>query len=285
MTVKVGTCAFADHDSFYPRSIPRQSYLEYYARYFSVVEIDSTFYGHLRSGTWERWLSLVPRGFTFHVKAHGAMTLHVRDLSQADRRDIASTFIANLSPVRESGQLGLILLQFPPWYRATRENVQVVERVVDACRPMDVAVEFRERSWFATPERTEKTLDWLRGLDAVHVICDEPQVGNRCVPLVVQSTSHRRAILRMHGRNEKMWNAPGLSSSKERFDYRYTKDELSTLLPSVAQLEETVSQTHILMNNNSNNDAVWNAFDWMELLGQTAVKRPLLDDSQQLFLW
>lgn len=213
------------------------------------------------------------------------MTLHVRDLSQADRRDIASTFIANLSPVRESGQLGLILLQFPPWYRATRENVQVVERVVDACRPMDVAVEFRERSWFATPERTEKTLDWLRGLDAVHVICDEPQVGNRCVPLVVQSTSHRRAILRMHGRNEKMWNAPGLSSSKERFDYRYTKDELSTLLPSVAQLEETVSQTHILMNNNSNNDAVWNAFDWMELLGQTAVKRPLLDDSQQLFLW
>ncbi|WP_067617823.1 DUF72 domain-containing protein [Alicyclobacillus acidiphilus] len=284
MRIRAGTCAFADHESFYPKSLPPQERLRYYARYFSVVEIDSTFYGFLKEGTWQRWLDMVDESFLFHVKAHGAMTMHVRGLSRDERHRMASTFLDSLRPVCERGQLAAVLLQFPPWFDATRRNRAIVERLVEFCRDIPVAVEFRERSWFDGPERQSKTLSWLRSMRATHVVCDEPNKGNGCVPLVPAVTNEALGILRMHGRNAETWDKPGLKSSKERFDYRYSKHEILDLLPTVTKLASDAAEFHVLMNNNSNNDAVWNAFDWAELLGVSRLARPNLVHSTQLSL-
>lgn len=195
-------------------------------------------------------------------------------------------FMDSLAPVHARGQLGCVLLQFPPWFGASRIHVATVERIVDMCQGygVTVAIEFRERSWFATPERSESTLAWLRRLGAVHVICDEPDAGVGSVPLVPALTNRAFGLLRMHGRNREMWDKPGLKSSKERFDYRYTKLELEALWPVLAPLTESVDEFHILMNNNSNNDAVWNTFDWLELLHLADKPRPTLDTSEQLRL-
>lgn len=284
MRILTGTCAFTDHDDFYPKSIPVQERLRYYAKYFPVVEIDTTFYGFVEPDTWRRWVSLVPMAFRFHVKAHGAMTLHVSNLSKDERIHMTKRFLANLEPVRERGQLGAILLQFPPWFNLTHRNKAIVERMREHCRDDAVAVEFRERSWFADDERTAETLHFLRDIDTIHVVCDEPQKGKKSVPFVPEVTHAKLGILRMHGRNAEMWDKPGLTSSKERFHYRYTTDELTALLPSVMDMSKSVEEFHILMNNNSNNDAVWNGFDWMDLLHTHIHPRPDLLASKQLRL-
>jgi uncharacterized protein YecE (DUF72 family) len=280
--IRAGTCAFQDHEFFYPKSITQRERLKYYVKYFSVVEIDSTYYGFLREGTWERWLSMVPDNFIFHVKAHGAMTLHVQNVGREERLDVIRRFKADLEPVKERGQLGAILLQFPPWFRATSVNRILVERLVDLCSAFLVAIEFRERSWFRDDERRSRTIEWIAGLGAIHVICDEPQVENKCVPLVPSSTHSKYALIRMHGRNLAMWDRPDLQSSKQRFDYRYSKSELESLVPVVRKVAEEVEEVHILMNNNSNNDAVWNGFDWLELLDIPHLPRPEMVHSRQI---
>lgn len=285
MQIRVGTCAFQDHDHFYPRTWPRALRLAYYASYFDLVEIDSTFYGIVRAHVWERWLEQVGPAFTFHVKAPGALTFHVRNLSAEERRSQGEAFLSAIAPVVERGQLGAILLQFPPWFGATLKHRVTVERLVDFLQPHRVAVEFRERSWYATEERAERTLDWLTKLGAVHVICDEPDAGRTSVPYIPRATAPDLAILRMHGRNRATWNLKGLASSKERFDYRYTEDELRELLPDVRRLAGQVREFHILMNNNSNNDAVWNAFDWLDLLQLARRPRPLIERGEQIPLW
>ncbi|SIS64705.1 DUF72 domain-containing protein [Alicyclobacillus vulcanalis] len=283
--IRVGTCAFHDHDHFYPRTWPRSFRLAYYASYFDLVEIDSTFYGIVGAHVWERWVAQVSATFTFHVKAPGALTMHVRGLSREERRAMGRAFLEGLRPAVERGQLGVILLQFPPWFGATPKHRMTVERVVDFLQPHRVAVEFRERSWYATEERTDQTLAWLQSMGAVHVICDEPDAGQASVPYIPRATSADLAILRMHGRNKDTWNLKGLSSSKERFAYRYTVDELRELEPDVRALDQVVREVHILMNNNSNNDAVVNALDWMDILQLARRSRPPLEHGEQLPLW
>ncbi|MDI9260917.1 DUF72 domain-containing protein [Alicyclobacillus sendaiensis] len=283
--IRVGTCAFHDHDDFYPRTWPRELRLAYYASYFDLVEIDRTFYRIAEARVWERWLEQVSGSFVFHVKAPGALTFHVRSMTAAERRAVGKAFLASLQPVVERGQLGVILLQFPPWFDATRRHRVTVERLVDFLRPHRVAVEFRERSWYATDERTADTLAWLQALDVVHVICDEPDAGRTTVPYVPRATTSHLAIFRMHGRNRETWNQKGLASSKERFRYRYSQDELRELVPDVRALAAQVREVHILMNNNSNNDAVWNALDWLDLLHLAKRPRPLLERGEQIRLW
>lgn len=284
MGIRAGTCGFAEHESFYPRTLPPLERLRYYARYFSIVEIDSTFYEFLKDGAWAHGLEIADDSFIFHVKAHGAMTMHVMDLSRDEQRQIAKTFLDSLAEVRERRQPGVVLLQFPPWFDATTRNRAIVERLVDFCRDVEVAIEFREHSWFEDGERSEKTLAWLKSMPAVHAICDEPQKGRGLVPFVPTVTNERMGILRMHGRNVEMWDKPGLKSSKERFDYRYSRNEIEELVPSVLKLSERTEEFHVLMNNNSNNDAVWNAFDRLETLEIQGVARPEMTHSAQLAL-
>ena len=45
--IRIGACAWSFEDwreIFYPRDLPESRWLEFYARYFPTVEIDSTFY-------------------------------------------------------------------------------------------------------------------------------------------------------------------------------------------------------------------------------------------------
>ena len=42
--ILVGTCNWSDFEHFYPRGLKPNERLGYYARYFPLVEVDSTFY-------------------------------------------------------------------------------------------------------------------------------------------------------------------------------------------------------------------------------------------------
>ncbi|MBE3557229.1 MAG: DUF72 domain-containing protein [Firmicutes bacterium] len=269
--IRVGTCAWSDYMGFYPPHLPPQQRLSYYARHFSVVEIDNAFYAMPTVQRMEKWAQQTPDHFCFDVKAPATMTLHDRgNPERVERAGIFSTFVEALSPLHRSGKLGVILLQFPPWFASDAGSWRYLERAVARLQPYTVAVEFRERSWFEDVQRTEETLAHLREIGAVHVIADEPQIGRYCIPAVWAVTHPQFAVLRMHGRNQKMWHGPH-KSSRERFDYHYTLDELAGLLPNVQRIAGRVEALHLLMNNNAQDYAWRNALDWKKLLGETTM--------------
>lgn len=266
MAVRVGTCAWADHEHFYPRGVGPGERLSFYARFFSLVEVDSTYYRIPSPAVVERWTESTPDDFVFDVKVHRTLTYHDRQSVSADERERDHRlFQAALAPLTASGKLGSLLFQFPPWFVASEANRQAVEATVARYQDAVVAVEFRHRSWWQS-QRAEETRAWLTAMQAVNVVCDEPQTGMGTVPFVPDVTNSAVVVFRLHGRNAETWYQKGLTSSQQRFDYLYTPDELSDFLPAVRMWTETASDVHILMNNNQGDYAVRNALDWMNLL-------------------
>ncbi len=266
--IRVGTCAWSDHEEYYPPGLPARERLSYYAQHFSLVEVDSTFY-RLQPARWfESWAERTPPDFRFNVKAYGAMTRHHREPrpGEEDLVEVFRRFDASVQPLREAGKLGALHFQFPPWFTCTQESRDWVRFCREFFADDLVAVEFRHVSWFRGENR-EATLEFLRELGAVHVTCDAPQVGSGTVPRVVAVTDPRLAIVRFHGRNARTWYIRA-ETTAQRFDYLYSKEELAEWLPAIRDvLAREAAEVHLLMNNNRANYAVRNALDLMELLG------------------
>src|SRR5438132_5717897 len=255
---------------FYPAGLERgaqqRDKLTYYARFFPLVEIDTTFYGIPKPGVVAGWVARTPDDFRFNIKAYRSLTGHEREdgVPRLPTADEERDFMAALEPLRDSGKLVAVHDQFPPWFTskpAAREwLVTTRER-----HPKDtVAIEFRHRSWFdngAWPA----TEELLRELDAVHVGVDAPQLGSGTAPPVLAITSPRLCIARLHGRNYKTWYRT-TATTGERFDYLYTANELSEWVPAIRAASDSGVPVHVLLNNNRSNYAVVNAFDVAALL-------------------
>jgi uncharacterized protein YecE (DUF72 family) len=287
--IRVGTCAWADHEEYYPKGLPPAERLAYYARHFAIVEVDSSFY-HLQPPKWyASWAAKTPEHFVFNVKAYGAMTRHHREPRQGEENlpEVFQRFEASIQPLREAGKLKALHFQFPPWFVRSEENKDWVAYCRDFFPGDLVAVEFRHSSWFQGAAR-EETLAMLRGLKAVNVVCDEPQVGTGTVPAVLAVTDPRLAIVRFHGRNAKTWYMKA-ETTAQRFDYLYSRAELGEwVAPIRQQLEAEADEVHLLMNNNRSNYAVRNALDLMDLLelpmpelDEHGVPRPMLQGKAQ----
>jgi len=265
--IRCGTCAWADHEEYYPRGLPAAERLAYYARHFPIVEVDSSFY-HLQPPKWyESWAKKTPPGFVFNVKAYGAMTRHHREPRPGEEnlREVFERFAASVRPLKEAGKLKALHFQFPPWFTCGPESKGWVRYCREFFADDIVAVEFRHRSWFLG-ERCQETLEFLREIQAVHVVCDEPQVGSGTVPAVVAVTDPRLAIVRFHGRNSQTWYLKA-ETTAQRFDYLYSREELGEWVPQIQEvLASEAEEVHLLMNNNRANYAVRNALDLMELL-------------------
>ncbi|MCL6443281.1 MAG: DUF72 domain-containing protein [Alicyclobacillus sp.] len=284
MAIRCGTCAWADHHGFYPESLPARERLSFYAKYFSIVEVDSTFYGIPKPASAVHWVAATPDHFVFDVKAYRTLTRHDRGRSSKEEwtRD-AGAFRQVADVLKDAGKLGALLFQFPPWFVRTRDHQAYIETLREMFPDYRFAVEFRHRSWWM-PEVREDTVAWLQQQAFVNVVCDEPQVGMGTIPFEPQVTNPELVIFRLHGRNGEMWYKKGLTSSQERFDYLYSREELAAFLPVVQDWTVHASEVHILMNNNQADYAVSNALDWLSLLGQPVPERPS-GPSQQLTLF
>lgn len=268
-----GTCAWADHEDFYPPKLPSNRRLAYYARFFPMVEVDSTFYALQPQRNFAAWAAATAENFRFNVKAYGAMTRHHRQPrpGEEDVADLFRRFFTSLAPLEQAGKLRAVHYQFPPWFTRSDEST----RWLEYCREMNgerlMAVEFRHRSWF-TPDATPETLALLRRLQAVHVVVDEPQLGSGSIPAIPAVTDPRLSIIRFHGRNAQTWYKK-VENTGQRFDYLYARSELQEMLPTISEVGTGAGEVHLLMNNNRSNYAVRNALDLMELLGQPVPPR------------
>ena len=270
--VLIGTCNWADHRDFFPpefdRGARRKDRLAYYAAFFPMVEVDTTFYGIPGPQVAEGWVERTPDDFVFNVKAYRSLTRHERDAGKRVRLPTAAEehdFLSAIAPLRQAGKLGAVHYQFPPWFTNTPANRDVLSEARTRHPDDPVAIEFRHRSWFDN-EALPQTEELLRELDVTLVGVDAPQIGDATAPPHLAITSPRLCIIRFHGRNRATWYIRDARSSADRFDYLYHPSELAEWVPAIEEAARRGVPVHVLFNNNSGNDAVTNAFDMAALL-------------------
>jgi len=278
--ILVGTASWADKsllDSklFYPKEAKTaESRLRYYAEQFPLVEVDSSYYAIPAPQVAESWAQRTPQSFVFDIKAFRIFTQHqtppqvlptdIREAlgPPAQKKNVYygdfppelmeemwRRFKLALEPLRQAGKLGAVLFQFPPWFYYRRSNLQHIEHCAQVLEGYQIAVEFRNRTWFDDKHRSE-VLEFEREHGLAHVVVDEPQGFSSSIPTVWEVTSPNLAIFRLHGRNAQTWDKKGLAASSERFDYEYQQEELRDFLRPVRELAAQARHVHVVFNNN-----------------------------------
>ncbi len=217
------------------------------------------------------WVERTPPGFLFHVKAFGLMTRHpmrveqlpadLRAATEADghgrvfhppeelRIEVFRRFLAGIEPLRETGKLGGILFQLPPYFVCKESSFDYLAWAGKQLEPNTLLVEFRHASWFEQEGRA-RTLSFLKENGMSLVIVDAPKLESKVViPTVVELTSEI-AYLRLHGRNAATWNHRG-GSAADRFDYLYTREELAEWIEPLRELGGRARQLFAVFNNNN----------------------------------
>ena len=255
--------------------------LRYYAERFDTVEANSTYYRLPEDDLVAKWAERVPEGFVMHVKAFGMMTRHpvkvdvlppdLRDAAPMDERgrvdrpprelrsEVFARFHAALEPLRSTGKLGGILLQFPSYIVCKPLSFEYLEWAVQELRGDHPLVEFRHRSWLEDENRAQ-VLSFLEELGATYVVVDAPKTeAKNLVPTVFARTSPM-VYMRLHGRNAQTWNVRGRSAA-ERFDYLYSDEELRQLVPAVRELAADAEEAYVMLNNNGRSQAAGDGGD------------------------
>ncbi len=292
--VACGTAGWTDptllkSHRFYPKGANKsEARLRHYAQHFRLVEVDATYYTLLEPIRAVRWLQWTSADFVFDVKAHASMTGHAVDAQRlpkplrerveplADGPRIYSRhlptelleamwleFEASVRPLLEAGRLGSVLMQFPPWFTATRGNVRHIEALAERWADYPIATEFRHGSWMA-PERRERVFALLERLAWSYVVVDEPQVAGGGVPAITRVTNPELAVFRFHGQNTAGWRRG--SSVVERFNYLYRPQELEKWVPAIREAARQAKRVHVVFNNCVRDFAVVNAKDLAALL-------------------
>ncbi|PIC62860.1 hypothetical protein CSV79_14815 [Sporosarcina sp. P13] len=285
--IHVGLTGWGDHPSLYNQSTVANKKLVDYSKHFPIVELDSTFYAIQSKKVMDKWTEETPANFQFMVKAYQGITGHQRGKLPYDtEEEMFSLFKLSMTSFAESRKLAMVLVQFPPWFDCQKENVDHIRYVQEQLQPLPIAVEFRHQSWYS-PAYRQKTLDFLKSLNIIHVVCDEPQVGDGSVPLVPIATDPK-VLLRLHGRNGKGWvntMKDNQTWRKVRYLYDYNEKELQGMREIVNTLQQQAQDVFVIFNNNSGQHAAKNAKQFASLVnieyGQPLTKQLDLFEEDQ----
>jgi uncharacterized protein YecE (DUF72 family) len=285
--ILVGTCSWTDSTliesgRFYPTwARSAEARLQYYASQFPIVEVDSSYYALPNEKTSGLWVGRTGDRFLFDIKAFRLFTQHPtpqaalprdirqalpvelaekanlywRDLPQELTDELWKRFEQALLPLDSAGKLGVVLLQFPPWFYPGNEQRDYILSCKEKLPQYRMAVEFRHNSW-VNEKNIVRTLAFLRDNDLPYVCVDEPQGFKSSVPPLVEATSDI-ALVRFHGRNRETWEKKGVTAT-QRFNYLYGEDELKDWVPRIKELASKTRQLHILFNNCYADKAVLN---------------------------
>ncbi len=156
--LRLGTANWSDPalsrgQLFYPNGVKTpEARLRHYAKHFRVLEVDATYYALLSAGVVRRWVEATPDDFQFAVKAHpvftghpidrnrlpaelaaataelnGGTKIYAKDLPAEVAREIERRYFEALVPLVEQRRLCSIVVQFPPWFDATRGNARHIQ--------------------------------------------------------------------------------------------------------------------------------------------------------------
>ncbi len=143
--IRIGVCAWSFDDwrgSFYPPDLPKSEWLEFYARYFPAVEVDSTFYSAPAENTVLRWVEMTPASFRFSCKLPREIT-HVCRLRDCSAE--LTSFLRAIEPL--APKLQVILVQLPPSFTPKDGRQPLRKFLTQLPRDFRFAVEFRHVGW------------------------------------------------------------------------------------------------------------------------------------------
>jgi uncharacterized protein YecE (DUF72 family) len=144
MRIEVGTSGYSYKEwkgKFYPDDLPATKMLPYYASRLSTVEINNTFYRMPQAKMIADWVSEVPSGFTFSLKAPQRIT-HMKRLK--DVSEVTLDFVRLAGGLGD--KMGPLLFQLPP---NMKKDVPRLEAFLAGLPSgLKATVEFRHLSWF-----------------------------------------------------------------------------------------------------------------------------------------
>ena len=265
--IRIGFAGWAYPDwngVFYPKPRPRGfQELEYIAQFFSVAEINSSFYRPPRPEWVTKWIGQVEHraGFVFTAKLWRGFT-HDRNAKPEDEK----VFRESLAPLMETRRLGALLLQFPWSFKNTEEPRAYLADLLKRFGDYPLVVEVRHESW-----NHPEILAWLREQGAGVCNVDQPIIGNSLGPSAHATSTI--GYVRFHGRNAEQWFTKNDDAS-ERYDYLYCLDELTPWVKRVKEIAKKAEAVYVIANNHPNAQSAVNALQLENLLSGKPVAAP-----------
>jgi uncharacterized protein YecE (DUF72 family) len=293
-TIRIGTAGWhyptgagTWNGLFYPKPRPKDfDELTFYAQYFNLVEINTTFYGQPRADVAAQWVSRTPAGFQFAAKLYQQFT-HPRLFRQRVERDLAKQlgttdlpdtaiealvranqadldeFRRGLEPLAVAGKLGPLVAQFPASFHDTPAARLHIAALCRAFHGYHLVFELRHRSWSDHVQDTRTLLD---AFGASWAWIDEPKFRDSIRQPRITEIAGPIAYVRLHGRNAADWWRP--AHRDDRYAYVYTREELTPMAEGLEAVAKRNFRVYAVLNNHPRAGAVANAAALKVLTGQ-----------------
>ena len=276
--IRVGTAgwSYKDWDGiFYPPGMQRQKRhaLEFLAQCFDVVEINTSFYGHIKpelAKLWGRKVDAVNPKFVFTAKLHRSFThspIAVMEPTSAAtiRPNDEDEKLARegLDALASAGKLGALLIQFPVSYKNTSLNREYLESLLRQFIEFPRVVEVRHESW-----NNPETLSYFTERSVAFCNIDQPLIGRS-----LGATEHVTSpvgYVRLHGRNYDQWFEA--EKSADRYNYFYSEAELAGWKEKIERIAKKAEVTYVVANNHFEAKAGVNALQLRHMLSGERVK-------------
>jgi uncharacterized protein YecE (DUF72 family) len=278
--IRVGTAGWSYKDwegTFYPPEVTRRKMhpLEYMCRFFDVVEINTSFYGHIKpelGRLWCRKVAGVNPNFNFTAKLNrafthspiavvgptSAATIRPTDEDEALARE-------GLDTIASEGKLGALLIQFPISFKNTSLNREYLDRLLRQFIEYPRVVEVRHSSW-ENPE----TIAYFTQQNVAFCNIDQPVLGRSMAPTEYVTSSV--GYIRLHGRNYDQWFES--DNRDDRYNYLYKETELKDWTKKIEGVAEKATTTYVITNNHFEGKAGVNALELKSLLSGKRVTAP-----------
>lgn len=275
--IRIGTAGWSYKDwegIVYPAGRKREQHpAEYLARYFDVIEINTSFYGPIKpelAKLWCRKVAAVNPEFQFTAKLYKAFT-------HAPGGAVQPTSAATLSPTEKderdvkegldalAPKLGALLVQFPISFKNTPPNRDYLTDLLRHFQEYPRVVEVRHASW-----NNQEILRSFAEKGVSFCNIDQPLLGRALAP-----TTHATAAIgyvRLHGRNYEQWFEP--EAPHDRYNYLYSESELAKWKPRIEAIARQTEVTFVVANNHFEGKAAVNGLQLKHMLTGRKVKAP-----------
>lgn len=242
--VRVATAGWSIPRASAPRCPTDGTHLERYARVFSGVEINSSFYRPHAATTYEKWRHQTPAGFRFAVKMPRAITHELRLIGT---RALIEAFLRQTDGLAD--KRGPVLVQLPPSLAFAPAVGARFFRLLRGLYAGDVVFEPRHPSWF-TPAATS-----LLGEHRIARVAADPAL----VPDAGRTGAWAGiAYYRLHGSPHRYWSA-------------YGAEVLAGLATALAR-GSSAAERWCIFDNTASGAAIENAWDLQRRLNGAAPR-------------
>ena len=238
--------------------------LEYLARFFDTIEINSSFYRPPVPTTTKSWATRVAenKNFVFTAKLHRLFTHERGKATKKDEKE----YRQGMDVLAKAGKLGSVLLQFPWSFKNTPDDRVYLAKLLEKFSDYPLVLEVRHVSW-----NTPDVYEWLeeRGVGICNI--DQPIFKKSIRPQAL--TTSPVGYVRLHGRNYKDWFRDK-AQPHERYDYLYSVDELDPWLVRIKEVSKQTRETYVITNNHFRGKGVVNAIEIKAALDEKRFPAP-----------